>query len=284
MPDVRNGATGSTGSTCSPCGTVNTFKEAACIDVNRIYDTCREQDCLEDLRVYFCEADNCLVERAVDIRCKSAEIVWVYLDTEPMSFNKGCYMVKIKFFFKCTFELCIGLKSATEITGMTTYEKKCVLYGSEGSTKTYSSDNVPGEGGATVTGGNSLIANIEVVDPVMLGCKLADKCYVKGCECEFDPCTIPGYVSGCFNDCLCESAQCEKRVLVTLGVFSIVRLERRTQLVVPSYDFTFPEQPAAQSILNADPCSLFKTINFPTDQFFPNASCPNGCNTNQRNR
>ncbi len=114
MPDVRNGATGSTGSTCSPCGSVNTFKEAACIDVNRIYDTCREQDCLEDLRVYFCEADNCLVERAVDIRCKSAEIVWVYLDTEPMSFNKGCYMVKIKFFFKCTFELCIGLKSATE--------------------------------------------------------------------------------------------------------------------------------------------------------------------------
>ena len=148
-----------------------------------------------------------------------------------MNFNKGCYLVKIKFFFKCTFELSLGLKNATEITGMTTYEKKCVLYGSEGATKTYSSESGCSD---NCTGGNSLIANIEVVEPVMLGCKLADKCFIKGCECEFDPCAVPGIVSGCFNDCLCDSAQCEKRVLVTLGIFSIVRLVRRTQLVVPS--------------------------------------------------
>ena len=29
------------------------FKEAVCIDASRVYDSCGDKDCLEDLRVYF---------------------------------------------------------------------------------------------------------------------------------------------------------------------------------------------------------------------------------------
>ena len=32
------------------------FKEAVCIDTSRIYDSCSDKDCLEDLRVYFTNA------------------------------------------------------------------------------------------------------------------------------------------------------------------------------------------------------------------------------------
>ena len=33
------------------------FKEAVCIDAGRIYDSCGDKDCLEDLRVYFTECN-----------------------------------------------------------------------------------------------------------------------------------------------------------------------------------------------------------------------------------
>ena len=250
----------------------NNFKEAVCIDVNRVYDTCRDQDCLEDLRVFCCEADYALVDRAVDCRCKSCEVVWVYLDTEQVGFNKGCYLVKIKFFFKVTFDLYLGAKNPTEITGMATYEKKCILYGSEGTTKSYSSEYIPGECSATVVsgGGASLIASIELVDPVCLGCRLVERCCVKACECDFDPGATPPYVCARFGAPLSEKVECEKRLLVSLGIFSIVKLERKVQLLIPSYDFCIPDKKSVDYVED-EPCNIFRNIQFPTDQFYPPA-------------
>ena len=37
-------------------GCSNGFKEAVCINAGRIYDSCSDKDCLEDLRVYFTTA------------------------------------------------------------------------------------------------------------------------------------------------------------------------------------------------------------------------------------
>lgn len=250
----------------------NNFKEAVCVDVNRIYDIARDQDCLEDLRVFFCDTDNCLVERANDCRCKKCEIAWIYLDTEPVGFNKGCYFVKVKFYFKCTFDVYLGVKCPTEITGMATYEKKCVLYGSEGTTKTYSSEFLPGADNTPSSTNNSLIATIEVVEPIVLGCRLVERCNIKGCETDFDPCAVPSIVGGCFPDCLCQGMNCEKRLLVSLGIFSIVRLERKVQLLIPAYDFCIPDKSTAcVSGQQEEPCELFKCIKFPTEQFYPSS-------------
>ena len=33
------------------------FKEAVCIDAGRVYDSCSDKDCLEDLQVYFTEGN-----------------------------------------------------------------------------------------------------------------------------------------------------------------------------------------------------------------------------------
>ena len=34
-------------------GDTSCFKEAVCIDAERIYDSCSDKDCLEDLQVFF---------------------------------------------------------------------------------------------------------------------------------------------------------------------------------------------------------------------------------------
>ena len=46
------------------------IKEAVCIDTNRVYDSCADKDCLEDLRVYFTDSAQCVIDRATNVRCR----------------------------------------------------------------------------------------------------------------------------------------------------------------------------------------------------------------------
>ena len=39
------------------------FKEAVCIDAQRVYDSCSAKDCLEDLQVCFTQAKRSIIER-----------------------------------------------------------------------------------------------------------------------------------------------------------------------------------------------------------------------------
>jgi hypothetical protein len=50
----------------------DTFKEAVCIDVARIYDSCSDKDCLEDLRVHFDSADQAEVNNAFSVKTHDA--------------------------------------------------------------------------------------------------------------------------------------------------------------------------------------------------------------------
>ena len=59
-----------------------------------------------------------------------------------------------------------------------------------------------------------------------------------------------------------------RHVYVTLGQFSIIRLERSTQLLIPAYDYCMPDK-ACQGSTEDDPCSMFSRIHFPIDEFFP---------------
>ena len=48
---------------------------SACIETSKIYDSCRDKECIENLRVYLTEAGQCLVDRAMNIKCKKSEII-----------------------------------------------------------------------------------------------------------------------------------------------------------------------------------------------------------------
>ncbi len=71
----------------------------------------------------------------------------------------------------------------------------------------------------------------------------------------------------------------EKRVYCTLGQFSMIRLERDTQLVIPCYDFCMPQKECISSS-DDHPCELFSRIKFPVEEFFPPA--PAECPTDYR--
>lgn len=89
---------------------------------------------------------------------------------------------------------------------------------------------------------NTPIAVVEAVDPIVLDARIMDCCCKRDCDCDL--CEIPTFVGDCFGGEL-SSGDDSRRIYVTLGQFSIVRLERDTQLLVPVYDYCMPDKECA---------------------------------------
>ncbi len=69
-----------------------------------------------------------------------------------------------------------------------------------------------------------------------------------------------------------------RMILVTLGLFSIVQLERSVQMMVPAYDYCVPDKECVST--SDDPCELFKRIKFPVNEFFPPRLAELDCDDN----
>lgn len=84
---------------------------------------------------------------------------------------------------------------------------------------------------------------MEVVDPIALGAKLVDIKDNNCCCCDddFDLASVPESVCRVFDDNLILGGE-QKRVYVSIGLFSIIKLERRVQLLIPAYDFCVPQK------------------------------------------
>ena len=106
---------------------------------------------------------------------------------------------------------------------------------------------------------------VEVLDPLVLSSKVTDAC---GCK-EQNVIQIPGFISALFDEALVLNKE-KRRLFVTLGQFSIVRLERSAQLVVPVLEYSIPCKECCDGPGCAeDPCEMFSRIPFPTTRFSP---------------
>ncbi len=115
---------------------------------------------------------------------------------------------------------------------------------------------------------------VEVLDPMVLSSKVRDIC---DDHCRDDNALqIPVPIRAMFDDDLVHSGD-RRRLFVTLGQFSIIRLERDAQLIVPVLDYAIPTKECCDSPGCAeDPCEMFSRIPFPATRFAPNG-CDNGC-------
>ena len=103
----------------------NAFKEAVCIDAGRIYDSCSDKDCLEDLQVYFTESEQVKIDRALSVKAKSVEVLNVFLEVEPIPFNRGFYSVDMTFYFLVNLAAYYTpVSTADTVTGIAFFSKK----------------------------------------------------------------------------------------------------------------------------------------------------------------
>ena len=252
------------------------FKEAVCIDAGRVYDSCSDKDCLEDLPVYFTATEQEKIDRAMTVKAKSVEVLNVFLEVEPIPFNHGFYSVDMTFYFLVNLSAYYTpISTADTVYGIAFFSKKVILYGSEGNVKVFSSES-PFDGNLAASDNPRAI--VQVVSPIVLNSRFAEVPEDE-CPCEIPvPASIADVVGGKILPAN------GRRFLVTLGLFTIVQLERKVQMLVPAYDFCIPGKECVTT--TDDPCEVFKHIKFPTSEFFPprldenegcgSCSCTNG--------
>ena len=245
----------------------NRFKEAVCIEAGRIFDSCSDKDCLEDLQVFFTVQGQSVIDQSTLIKCKSAEVLDVYITVEPVPFNRGFYAVDITFYFRISFSAYTSpVSTPINVRGLAYHSKKVILFGSEGNVKTfYSGERRCLFDPSTIS--NMPTATVKAVDPITLGCRVAEHTPIYNEVLGSVPCEIAAAFEGDFVTSACQSSS--KTVLVTLGLFTIATLERSVQLMIPTYDYAIPEKDCLTSITPDDPCEMFKRIKFPVNDFFP---------------
>lgn len=229
-----------------------------CIIAAKVYDSCREQDCLrcDDLGPARAAEESCLdgvQYNECDIinppRCAdSVEIdrlrikKVIITDKRPCEFRRGFWDITIKYVFEYTLIFrdangcVIGCIKAFSIA-----VKKVSLFGSMGNDLVlatdllkYNCDNVMFDGEPFVWVEAKAVA-LE-----------AEICY-RRCPCDSDP--GHGYIN------------------VTIGLFAIVKIYRIVNLTVQSRGFCIP--PECEEISPIEPCDFFDNLDFPMDIFAP---------------
>ena len=243
------------------------------IDVNRILDSCRDKDCYADTRVYLTDCGQELIERGTNIRVKDAYVSWTDIVVEPVQFNRGFYNIILRFYIKICADACTCPGKAQEIEGMAVVDKKVILYGGEGGVSIFRSSandsnfcSCRGEHHGEKPETNLPTAVCEVAAPVVLDAKITNKKSCNSCCICVDD--IPEGVCCVCSGCLCDTDDEGKVLLVSIGLFSVIRLERPSQFIVSASEYCVPDKECCPTE-DSDPCSVFKCMAFPVNEFCP---------------
>ncbi len=241
-----------------PVESTAAVREAVCIHTRKIFDSCKDKDCVDDLRVYPTACSQAYIDNAFSIRARSAELLYADVHVKEITFNKGYYTVDVTYFYRVKGET---FPAGETVTGLAIFDKRVMLFGSEASAKTFSSDDC----GCVPDCAGLPIGVVESVDPIALHMKIVDNDCVAATEAEQR--AIPRAIMDAMGEdlVLCDRP---RRLYVTIGQFSIIRLERDTQLLIPAYDYCMPDKECEGSTED-DPCTMFSRIRFPVDEFFP---------------
>lgn len=243
------------------------IREAACIHTRKLYDSCQSRDCMEDLLVYPTVSGAEALSCAQSVRSGRAELLYVTVSVEPMGFQQGFYTVDSQYYYRITADAYApGSTRPVVITGLALYAKRCMLFGSQGGAKVFSSDlGQPSAENLSRTD-DLPAAVVEAVDPILLSMRIVENAPATPAP------EVPEAIRDIFGEELVLSPA-GRQLWVTLGQFTLMRLERDTQMVIPVYNYCMPDdQCDCGGGPEEDPCQLFQRLDFPVNEFFPPAS------------
>ena len=245
-------------------------REAVCISTQKIMDACRDQDCMEDLTVYLTQESQETLECATSVKARSAELLYAEVGVEPINYQDDYYCVSVQYYYRIIADAVLCAVRPAAIYGLATFNKRVTLFGGDEGARVFTST------GATVSE-----AVVEAIDPVILRARIQEVCQCHRPACSCQGTSLPQPVAEAFDDELVLSGQ--NRILtVTLGQFSLIRLERQTQLLIPSYDYCMPEKACCDQGCGVpeNPCEAFSRMQFPVQAFFPQSDRERVCGRN----
>ena len=96
-----------------PVCDLSSVREAVCIHTHKIFDSCRDKDCVEDLRFYPSASAQEVLSACQMVRGGTAELLYVYTDVEPASVQPGFYH-QYAVFYRVTLQVGTGTPRCTE--------------------------------------------------------------------------------------------------------------------------------------------------------------------------
>ena len=236
--------------------------ESVNIHTEKILDACRDKDCIDDLRVYPTVSSQAIIDTAFSVRPESATLIYADVNVDPISFNRGYYTVDVTYFYVVNGET---FPDGTPVRGLAVFDKRVILYGSEGSVKRFcSAGDMKTD---IVTQPLGPLAVVDAVDPIALSLRIGEA----GDGGDVEKRSIPQEIIDAIGEELNLSGA-GKRLYVTLGQFSMIRLERSVPLTLNAENY-LPENECAGSS-GDDPCTMFSRVRFPVEEFFPPESLP----------
>ena len=249
------------------------LQQALPIHTQKITDSCRDKDCIEDLRVYLTASSQSILDTCSGAKVRCADLLYTYIDVEPVAFDRNHYCIDLTFYYRILADATVGRNRPVALQGLAMFSKRAVLCGEDSRAHIYTSrTRLDGTDGLSRVSANHPTAVVEVLDPMVLSSKIKERCG-HGAVAQ-----IPDCVRALFDEELV-TTDGSRELLVTLGQFSIVRLERDAQLLVPVLDYSIPTKTCCEAPgCGEDPCEMFSRIPFPENQFAPRGcdSCQSG--------
>ena len=251
--------------TIEPTGGVDASRQV-CVHTRQITDSCLDKDCVEDLRVYLTQQSQAALDNSTSVKTRCAELLFANVCVEPLHYKAGFYAVDLTFYYRIIGDAILCGTRPTTITGIAIFAKRVVLYGGHGRAKIFTgSDTMPTAG--LLQRRDMPEAVLEALDPMILSAKVREVCECHRGETELAD--IPACIAESFGEPLVMTGE-SKRLYVTIGQFSTVRLEREPKLTLPVCEYCAPTRECCdEECCEEDPCEMFSRIDFPMRAFFP---------------
>lgn len=131
------------------------LRQAMAVHTRKITDACRDKDCVEDLRVYLTTSSQQTLEEAGSVRVRSAQLLYTYMDVEPVAFDRNHYCIDITFYYRILADAIVGTNRPAALTGLAAFSKRAVLCGEDSRAHIFTSDPGSGELEASLPGSHN---------------------------------------------------------------------------------------------------------------------------------
>ena len=135
------------------------------IHTKKITDSCRDKDCIEDLRVYLTRNSQQILDSAASAKVRCADLIYTYIDVEPVAFDRNHYCIDVTFYYRILADAMLGNSRPAALTGLAVFSKRVVLCGEESCAKIFTSrTRLGGADGLSRISANLPTAVVEVTD------------------------------------------------------------------------------------------------------------------------
>ena len=116
------------------------LQQAMSIHTRKITDSCRDKDCIEDLRVYLTRESQTVLDAAGAAKVRSAELIYTTVDVTPVAFHPNHYAIDLTFFYKILADAAVSPCRPAAICGLALFSKRAVLCGENSGAHIFRSD------------------------------------------------------------------------------------------------------------------------------------------------